>query len=669
MNQENQKKLACATFATASASLLQSSILALIIFKKGFHTPYRRLIFAISVSDILQCIGLILGPFTIPVSTSQGFWAFGDRASCSFSGSLFTFGFAWSPMYTMALVIYYFFKLHKNMTDFRFANFIEKYLHLIFIAFMFICQTIALTNDAINSNVIGTFCLYSATPVGCRQAPNVFGECDDNKDLITNLNLAVVISVPFICLTCIVSILSFLLYKIAAREKIFSSLPLTHAQSNKMGQVMHIRKSDRISWLKVSSTGGSSDKNGKEYKTKPSKPCLKDEPNIVGDSVCSQPQAALEGAEFVPKKDNIQQNSALDEALLVNTNVKEVSEIRALRTKRPSSSTNSQSRVASSTKQSQIMARMYRKEMFVQVVLYSCQFIFTNILFSVMNLLLVLGKPPHFAFLFASQTLQPLSGVLNIFIFSRPSVCVMRARFPGMSWPRAFWIVFRNGGEAPKQETSPVIGDSSSKAMSSVQFGVANDNNLVSSAGGNLSFDNHESSCAQFYQIDYKNKLGEIQMVLPSKNGCEGKEDIQNTTNVPQMEDEERISLPDVTSTPLVEGYDSEGLTCKSSPLEDIVRKPELNRRSKEDQGSTSKFVAPHTNDDSLRDLMQTSSMNTCTERKNDWVYEKAAQDKVVFVESISQNIEESFSAYDMSYLSNVSDGDDEKLRSFGSDR
>jgi intein-encoded DNA endonuclease-like protein len=66
---------------------------------------------------------------------------------------------------------------------------------------------------------------------------------------------------------------------------------------------------------------------------------------------------------------------------------------------------------------------------------------------------------------------------------------------------------------------------------------------------------------------------------------------------------------------------------------------------------------------------MQTSSKNTCTERKNDWVYEKAAQDKVVFVESISQNMEESFSAYDMSYLSNVSDGDDEKLRSFGSDR
>ncbi|GFH57484.1 predicted protein [Chaetoceros tenuissimus] len=135
------------------------------------------------------------------------------------------------------------------------------------------------------------------------------------------------------------------------------------------------------------------------------------------------------------------------------------------------------------------------------------------------------------------------------------------------------------------------------------------------------------------------------------------------------MDDEERMSIPDVTSTPLVECYDSKGLTCKSFPLEDIVRKPDLNHQFKEDQGSTSEFVPSHTNDDNLHDLIQTSSMNLCTERKNDWVYEKAAQDKVVFVESMSQNIEESFSAYDMSYLSNISDGDDEKLRSFGSDR
>lgn len=60
--------------------------------------------------------------------------------------------------------------------------------------------------------------------------------------------------------------------------------------------------------------------------------------------------------------------------------------------------------------------------------------------------------------------------------------------------------------------------------------------------------------------------------------------------------------------------------------------------------------------------------MNPYVESENNWTSVKAVQDEVVFVESYSQNIEESFSAYGMSYLSNISDGDGEKLRSFGSD-
>jgi len=83
------------------------------MYHHPFHTQrqrtvYKRLIFAIGVSDILQSFGLLIGPFTAPViGVTSHLWAAGNEASCVFDGLVFTFGATWVPISSAALSIYY----------------------------------------------------------------------------------------------------------------------------------------------------------------------------------------------------------------------------------------------------------------------------------------------------------------------------------------------------------------------------------------------------------------------------------------------------------------------------------------------------------------------------------------------------------------------------------
>ena len=53
---------------TASLSFVGSTIISTILLRSpdGLSVPYRRLIFGLSISDILQSLGFIFGPFLLP---------------------------------------------------------------------------------------------------------------------------------------------------------------------------------------------------------------------------------------------------------------------------------------------------------------------------------------------------------------------------------------------------------------------------------------------------------------------------------------------------------------------------------------------------------------------------------------------------------------------------
>lgn len=171
---------------------------------------------------MLQSSSLILGPFASTASP----WTFGNQHICSFDGVLFVVGMTCVPYFSTTLAMYYYCKLYKNMTEDEILHKVEKKMHMFIFPFVLIMNIYAVVANAINSAISGTVCTYATTPTGCKLNDDVV--CDENLIPALILNIITVFIIPFASLAIIVSILSFLLWKIVWQELI---LPPYSSQS------------------------------------------------------------------------------------------------------------------------------------------------------------------------------------------------------------------------------------------------------------------------------------------------------------------------------------------------------------------------------------------------------------------------------------------------------
>ena len=120
--------------SAASLSLAASTIIALmIVLSPGrLSKPYRRLIFGLSISDIIQSIGIITSPFAQPPADDPfaNRWARGSISACEFSGFLMSNGTALIPMYTFALTLYFLLIVKYKMPVASFVRKVEWKLHV-----------------------------------------------------------------------------------------------------------------------------------------------------------------------------------------------------------------------------------------------------------------------------------------------------------------------------------------------------------------------------------------------------------------------------------------------------------------------------------------------------------------------------------------------------------
>lgn len=101
----------------------------------------------------------------------------------------------------------------------------------------------------------------------------------------------------------------------------------------------------------------------------------------------------------------------------------------------------------------QSLAKSYKEEMTIQVILYSAAFILCYLPWIACNLIYVSKKTPPNMLLFLLQAIFPSGGMFNILIFTRPATKVVRTRSNfQISRFKAFWIVFRNGGVVPDED-------------------------------------------------------------------------------------------------------------------------------------------------------------------------------------------------------------------------
>ncbi len=189
--------------STASVSFFASSVMATMIAwpaNGGLSTPYRRIVFGLSVCDVLQSFAMMTGPLSVP-STVDASWGWGNDASCHANGFLLFVGGGGVVLYTVFLCQYYLCKLKYKMSDGLFRLRLEVKMHTVIIVY---CLGLAFAALALNvfhtNNAFFSFCSFASIPTGCTEHADHVGECDATIGPRVNLFITIGnVAVPAMC--------------------------------------------------------------------------------------------------------------------------------------------------------------------------------------------------------------------------------------------------------------------------------------------------------------------------------------------------------------------------------------------------------------------------------------------------------------------------------------
>jgi hypothetical protein len=207
----------------ASVSFLASALIILMITisSKKFSTSHRRIISALSFSDMIQSLALLTGPFLVERGTPRALWAVGTDATCSLNGFWMTVGTIGVPIYVFALSLRYVCKLNLLMSEYDFTHKVEKWIHLTVIVCVSALCFGALGSKSFNPGPSGSFCYLEEKPFGCSFMPEFVGECVRGET--ANFFVIVVVVIIIICFVGTVTNMSALTIKSIWIEKLFRS--------------------------------------------------------------------------------------------------------------------------------------------------------------------------------------------------------------------------------------------------------------------------------------------------------------------------------------------------------------------------------------------------------------------------------------------------------------
>lgn len=219
--------------STASISLLASLIIILMIYisPKRLSSPYRRIIFAVSVADVIQSLALLTGPFSIMEDTPKSLWASGSVGSCELNGFCMAFGSTTVPLYMFVLSLRNYCNMNLKMPDNVFTKKIEMWLHVGIITLMLTTCFFGLGMKAFNPNPSGAFCYFEEYPFLCSSYPDKVGECTRGNPSGAYLSYFVVI-VICLCFVGIIVNMTLLCVKSCWIEKVYRTQAGEHEHSS-----------------------------------------------------------------------------------------------------------------------------------------------------------------------------------------------------------------------------------------------------------------------------------------------------------------------------------------------------------------------------------------------------------------------------------------------------
>mmetsp|Transcript_25114 Transcript_25114/g.28940 ORF Transcript_25114/g.28940 Transcript_25114/m.28940 type:complete len:381 (-) Transcript_25114:604-1746(-) len=162
-------------------SVVSSSIIIVMILRSNvkLSNRYHRLMFGMSLTDMLFSSALSFGSLPAPINEPNVWIAIGTRSTCNLQGFFVAFGIA-SFFYFLSLQIYYLLMI-KYHTKKTLLKKLEPYLHIVPISIGLLSGCLALITDSINPGSRG-YCWPQDFPLHCTGDENV--ECIRGKNAL-----------------------------------------------------------------------------------------------------------------------------------------------------------------------------------------------------------------------------------------------------------------------------------------------------------------------------------------------------------------------------------------------------------------------------------------------------------------------------------------------------
>ena len=163
----------------ASISFTASSTIAAMIIRsdKGLCSPYSRIIFGLSIADIMQSLGIIISPLAAPSGTLDAPWAMGSTGFCSATGFVLNVGGLAVPLYTLFLTHYFLQRIKYKLTPAQFARKMECRISTFIWLFPVIGGLVGWVNGYFNPGPKGSLCIMIDKPLHCSADPKTYGDC------------------------------------------------------------------------------------------------------------------------------------------------------------------------------------------------------------------------------------------------------------------------------------------------------------------------------------------------------------------------------------------------------------------------------------------------------------------------------------------------------------
>jgi hypothetical protein len=184
---------------TGMVSCLSSFIIVFIILKTMHNTAYHRIMFAMSISDIITSTAIALTTLPMPADVIYDFEgpSFGTVGTCTAQGLANIIGSGLSLAANCTLNMYYLCTLRFKMPEAKFSKIVEPICVLVFVpmAICFPCL-VTLKNDLINPSPYESLCTAAYYPFECQLDEDV--ECirgNTAKNYVEHLLSSVFIAV------------------------------------------------------------------------------------------------------------------------------------------------------------------------------------------------------------------------------------------------------------------------------------------------------------------------------------------------------------------------------------------------------------------------------------------------------------------------------------------